>query len=55
MTSLTTNFERIMDDNEYHHSKENMFVAASSWIMPKGSKLQVSGARSRTRDHMYQP
>ena len=43
VTALTTNFEKIMDDNTYHHSKEVMFVAGSSWIMPKGSKLQVGG------------
>ena len=41
VTALTTNYETIMDNNRYHHSKEKMFVAASSWIMPKGSKLQV--------------
>ena len=41
VTALTTNYETIMDNNIYHHSKEKMFVAPSSWTMPKGSKLQV--------------
>ena len=41
ITALTTNFEVMMDDNDYHHSKEQMFVAGSSWITPKGSPLQV--------------
>ena len=39
---LATGNERIMEANEYHHGRENMFVAASSYTVPKGSALAVS-------------
>ena len=38
---LATANERIMRENEFHHSRENMFVAASSYTVPKGSALAV--------------
>ena len=38
---LATANERIMRDNEFHHSREKMFVVASSYTVPKGSALAV--------------
>ena len=42
MVGITSNYERIMEANEFHNMRENVFVIASSYTVPKGSVLGVS-------------
>ena len=38
---LATGNEIIMESNEFHHGREIMFAAPSSYTVPKGSPLGV--------------
>ena len=50
---LATANERIMRDNEFHHSREKMFVVASSYTVPKGSALAVCSIHVLVRCRVF--
>ena len=50
---LATANERIMRDNEFHHSREKMFVVASSYTVPKGSALAVCSVHVLVRCRVF--